>query len=489
MIYCNYLLYLKDFRINRSINLKKFILKLTLIFTVITVIHGCANQLPPGGGEEDKTPPKVKIISPKPNETNYSGNSISFEFNEYIDRRSFQDAFHTSPQVKGELEFNWGAKDVEVIFPKEFDKIDPNKTFVVTVNTSFKDIRGNSVNEPVSFAFSTGSRIDMSSVTGRVYNAENKTVSILAYNMKSNYNPTENLPDYAVETGPEGNYSLTNLAAGSYRIIAIIDDDRNLLYTGDRESYGVLPADIDIADSINIPNINFNLKILETAPAVQPELDITKYFKDSLGIISTSIKPGTQSVLPEQSIFISFNRNKPTRDEIINGLEITDEDNSPERMVFNWKNDSLVEIFAQNRFKSNKKYMLSLTAKDDSARIYRYSMQFRTVSVNSFGELKGNINYNSISPEDYLTRIELRAEKIIPVLKYNFEVRDTVFIFKNIFDASYKLFAYIDKNNNGVFDYGSPYPYEPAEPFVFYPSLIGIKGGWTVENVNINFAK
>ena len=99
-----------------------------VILAASLALFSCANQQPPGGGDEDKTPPKVTIVSPKPNSTNFRGNSLIFEFNEYIDRRSFQDAFRTSPQVKGDIEFSWGLKDVEVRFPKDLDKIDPNKT-------------------------------------------------------------------------------------------------------------------------------------------------------------------------------------------------------------------------------------------------------------------------------------------------------------------------------------------------------------------------
>ena len=52
--------------------------------------YGCANQQPPGGGEEDKIPPKVKILEPRANTLNNRGNSLSFEFDEYVDRRVFR---------------------------------------------------------------------------------------------------------------------------------------------------------------------------------------------------------------------------------------------------------------------------------------------------------------------------------------------------------------------------------------------------------------
>ena len=122
------------------------------IFSVFLYIVGCANQQPPGGGDVDKTPPKVKSVSPKPNTVNYRGNSITIDFDEYIDRRSFQDAFRISPQYKGDITYDFSGKSVEVKFDKSFDKINSNKTFVVNINSGLTDIHGNAITEPINFA-------------------------------------------------------------------------------------------------------------------------------------------------------------------------------------------------------------------------------------------------------------------------------------------------------------------------------------------------
>lgn len=454
---------------------------------------GCANQQPPGGGEEDRTPPKVTIISPKANALNFRGNTIVFEFNEYVDRRSFQDAFRISPYVKGDIEYNWSGTEVEVVFPDDLQKLQPDKTFVINISSSLKDIRGNAITTPVNLAFSTGSKIDMGGISGVVYNNDNKTAAILAYriDITSGFDPTKNNPDYLTETSTAGVYELTNLAEGRYRVIAIIDEDRNLLFTSERESYGVLPYDIDVSDSADTRGINFYMKNLTAKDTSQQELDYTKYFKDSLGIVYTSVENNSATVLPEQSIFIYFNSYVPSRSDFVDAFKLTDENGTAERVVFNWKNDSLVEIFSANRFASNRKYAISFSVKTDNDSLYNFRLPFRTVSANSFGELKGMISSNlaDFSIFSNPVRFELEAASIVPVLKYKFDVMDSVFSFKNILEASYTLLAYIDKNNSGAFDFGYPYPYEASEPFYIYPQPLNIKGGWTVENVVINFIK
>jgi hypothetical protein len=470
--------------------------QLLYIYAVIVItvfLSGCANQQPPGGGEEDKTPPKVKIISPKPNSTDFRGNSIILEFSEYVDRRSFQDAFRISPYIKDDIEYNWGGKEVEIVFPTELHKIEPNKTFVINISTTLMDIHGNSITEPVSLAFSTGPKIDMGGIQGTAYNINKKISAVFAYRIdgSSVYDPTKNIPDYLTETSAEGSYKLTNLAEGRYRLITVVDEDRNLLFTSERESYGVLPYDVDVKDSIIAMNVNFYMYDITKKDVAQPELDYTKYFKDSLNIIYTSVENGSNIVLPEQSIFIFFNAYKPERGDFVNSFKITDENGSTERPVFNWKNDSLVEVFSQNRFASNRKYNISFDIKTLNDSIYKFNLGFRTVSINSFGDLKGRIsaNYDDLSIFSNPVRIELTTDKIVPALRYNFDVMDSVFTFKNILEAEYELFAYIDKNNSSIYDYGFPYPFEFSEPFYIYPQPISIKGGWTVENVPVNFIK
>ncbi len=469
------------------------LLYIYIVIALTAFLSGCANQQPPGGGEEDKIPPKVRIISPKANTTNFRGNSVILEFSEYVDRRSFQDAFRISPFIKGDIDYNWGGKEVEIIFPSELHKLEPNKTFVINISTTLKDIHGNSISEPISLAFSTGSKIDMGEIEGTAYNINKKIAAVLAYRIdgSSMYDPTKNIPDYLTETSAEGNYKLTNLAEGRYRVITVIDDDRNLLFTSERESYGVLPYDVDVKDSLVTMNVNFYMYDITKKDAAQPELDYTKYFKDSVNIVYTSVENGSNIILPEQSIFIFFNRFKPERSNFVNSLKVTDENGTDDRPVFNWKNDSLVEVFSQNRFASNRKYNISFDIKTLNDSIYKFNLGFRTVSVNSFGDLKGRIssNYDDLSIFSNTVRFELEAPKIIPLLKYNFDAMDSVFTFKKILEAEYTLFAYIDKNNSSAYDYGFPYPFEYSEPFYIYPQPINIKGGWTVENVTVNFIK
>jgi hypothetical protein len=461
------------------------------ILVEFVVFIGCANQQPPGGGEEDKIPPKLIFHQPAGNSLNFTGNSLILEFDEYVDNRSFQDAFHISPPYKGEVTFEWSGKEVEIVFEKPLWMTNPNKTFVVTINSVLTDIRGNKLTTPISFAFSTGPKIDMSEISGQVFNNNEKQISVLAYKLgldESDFDPTQNLADFITETSSDGKYNLTNLSPGKYRLLALDDEDLNMFYTSERESFGVLSSDIALDDSAAVKNINFYLKIAGESGKPEDEIKVSEFFKDSLDIVYSSVENNSRNVLPGQSIFFFFNKNKPARGDFVNSFSIKTGDGVTEKIVFNWKNDSLVEIFPPDDFSFNKTYDISFKINISRDTVYNYNLEFRTVTVNSFGEINGVIKKPSgANVENLPVYVNLTSRNIKPEVKYDFSVSDTVFSLKSIFEADYGLFSYIDKNLNGIYDFGNPYPFDYSEQFFIYPQSIGAKGGWVIENVFINF--
>jgi hypothetical protein len=445
---------------------------------------GCANQLPPGGGEEDKVPPKIVKVSPALNTLNFKGNVIHLEFNEYVDRRSLQDAFRISPPYIGDIEYDWSGKDVDIVFSVPFWKKNDNKTYVININSSLKDIHGNAIDKPFIIAFSTGPVIDKGSVSGKVLNYNKKLISIFAYIVNpsdSAFNPTRRVADYITETSSDGSYLLSNMTGAQYRIIAVDDEDKNLLYT-DREDYGILSKDINISDTSKSTAdfYLFNFTSVDSSAFAWKD-----YFRDSLDIVYSSIQNSAVNIPTDQSMYFFFNRNKPQREDFVTSFKLTDESNNLERVVYNWKNDSLVEIFPVNKFKANTSYTASFTILPSRDSTYIYRLKFKTASVHSYGNIKGSVIMNDINPAQVF--ILLESVDIKPPVRYYFEAQDTAFDFKNILEADYKLFSFVDINRDGVYNFGNPYPFEFSEPFYLYPSNVDVKGGWTIDNIIIRF--
>jgi hypothetical protein len=172
----------------------------SLLLFIGLLLSNCANQLPPGGGEIDKTPPQIINIYPPSGTTNFSDDYFELEFSEYVDRRSLQDAIFISPAIEGALDLDWSGKSVRISFPS---KLKDNTTYVVTIGTDVVDYNNkNRMAVSFNFTFSTGNEIDRRIISGKVYDEKPSGILIFAYKLNSDtVNPTSNnVSSFAKET-------------------------------------------------------------------------------------------------------------------------------------------------------------------------------------------------------------------------------------------------------------------------------------------------
>lgn len=206
----------------------------------------CANQLPPGGGDIDTIPPEIIEFYPQDGTTNYDEVYFEIGFSEYVDKRSVQDAIFISPAIEGEIEYDWSGKYLRVYFPETLRE---KTTYVVTIGTDVADYNNkNRMAEAFTFTFSTGNEIDRRVVTGKVYDPKAEDVMIFAYLMNdTTTNPLSYKPDYISQAGRKGDYKLMGLAAGKYRIFAVQDEYRDLLFQPDQDRIGIPFSEVEFA--------------------------------------------------------------------------------------------------------------------------------------------------------------------------------------------------------------------------------------------------
>jgi hypothetical protein len=171
-----------------------------------------------------------------------------------------------SPAINGKLDFNWTGKSVDINFPERLKK---NATYVVTVGTDVEDYNNkNKMRESYTFTFSTGNEIDRRTISGKVYNGKPSGVMIFAYKKGTNdINPLKDKPDYISQAGNDGAYKIAGLAEGKYRLFAIRDKYKDLLYQPSQDEYGCLSSDVTLAKSdSSLSGINFMLTERDTIP-------------------------------------------------------------------------------------------------------------------------------------------------------------------------------------------------------------------------------
>jgi len=213
------------------------------------LLCGCAGQRLPEGGPVDSDPPEIVSVYPQPGAVNFSESSIIIEFSEYVDRRSTEEAIFISPSIE-EKEFDWSGTELEISFNEELRK---NTTYVITVGTDVTDIRANNrLAKAFTLSFSTGPTIDKGMIAGKVFDEKPDGVMIFSYRLDDllpdTLNPAITKPDYLSQAGKTGEFVLKNVAPGTYRLFAIRDEYRNLLYEPETDAAGTTD-DIIITDT------------------------------------------------------------------------------------------------------------------------------------------------------------------------------------------------------------------------------------------------
>ncbi len=224
------------------------------------IFFGCANQAPPGGGPEDKTPPKILWTVPASDSVRVARKTqIQIAFSEAMNQSGTEKAVYISPYSPSK--FSW-EKNVLTVVPG--DSLEEDRTCVVTIGTDAKDIHNNPLAQSYSFAFSTGSKIDRGTIAGRVISEKIKRISIWSYRLgpqgKTAIDSLVYLKraDYITQVGDGGKYQLSYLAGGSYRVFAVADQDENFSYTPSIDFIGIASKDMELSSqNVSVTNIDF----------------------------------------------------------------------------------------------------------------------------------------------------------------------------------------------------------------------------------------
>lgn len=462
-------------------NLKKPIC-IFLTFVSAFILGGCASQLPPSGGDDDLTPPEITRISPAPNTVNFAGNTIQIEFDEHVDRRSFEESLFISPRPR-EVRINYGGSDVEIEFPGGLER---NRTYTFTIGRDLKDIRGgNKLSEPVQFAISTGSVIDKGKIIGNVYTDKFDRLIILGFivgSTPSAIDPSKQRADFITQADEKGSYSFLNLPDGTFRLFALRDSDRNLLYDDDFDEISVAWRDFTITDT-NAVRADFLMKNLDPAPTESRFIDSLKSI-DTANYVHSSLRDGERGVPPSNRFYFYFRNNELSRAVIADNLTLSDTSGAGVRIVYNWLSDSLLQVFPQvpMPFSANLKFTFDFR---NTQALYYNVLNFKVIEESNLGKISGFINpgENTGSPvhialydnANMFREFSLRVEG------------DTVFSFTGIPEGSYTLFSFIDRNGNGIFDRGTAFPFQPSEPFIVFPNPMNVRGSWSIDNVMLRY--
>lgn len=564
-----------------------FMYYIMMLYGAALFLAGCANQQPPEGGPIDRTMPEIVSTYPDSSSMrNFNDTKIRLKFDRYVNERSVEEAIFISPYI-GTLEFNWSGKELEILFS---EKLRSNTTYVMNVGTDVVDLNNNRMAQAFTLAFSTGRELDRGVIEGRVYPRNNgdavSGIMIFAYRLNGlnpdTLNPIIEKPDFITQAGKNGDFFLRHIPFGSYRVFAIRDEYRNLIYDREVDEYGVpsgiinisasdsLTKDIlmklakedttgprlvkvtapdrnhilaEFSESINPASVSLssfsvtdtldrkplNLFAVYPSPAASNSLfavtqkqDSGRVFcltvqgvtdsaknkinqlantllfgsslkADSLGpqVTTVSVKDSALAVELQPVLTMIFS-DACAQSTSLDFVNLFDNNKQYVPVEKKWISDAVVSIRPENELSNRTWYTLRAELKrvhnwaGRACRDSTKSWHFETLDIEDLSSVEGIVlDENKIDTAGHIYITAVQIGENTP--KHYIAAADATgkFFFPQIAEGRYVFQSFRDRNNNGTYDSGKPFPFIYSERFSSFSDTLKIRSRWPLEGLKI----
>ncbi len=203
-------------------------LRLLLVMVAAAVMVACANMGRPEGGPRDELPPVYVRSNPAMGQLNFNGNKITVDFDENIQLDDAMNKIVVSPAQRNTPAISSNGRRVTIELR---DTIMPNTTYTIDFADAVKDLNEGNVLDGFAMDFATGDTIDTLRISGMVFEARTlEPAQGMLVGVYSNTSDTaiSTLPfERITKTNQLGQFTLRNLKAGSYRVYALNDINRD----------------------------------------------------------------------------------------------------------------------------------------------------------------------------------------------------------------------------------------------------------------------
>ena len=229
----------QELRLYRASSLAIALLLLATAYLCV----GCANAVPPTGGEPEKTTPKIVFTEPAQRAINVHPRYIALEFSKFVQQRSqVQQSLFLTPPIK--VEYVWSGKTIFVNFK---EPLDSNTTVALTLGTQYTDWDGNKPEAAYTLIFSTGNKLDSGTIRARVETEKPDGITAFLYQLTDKpdtLNPATTKPKYKTQVGSNKTLEFPALAKGAYRLFVLRDEYRNDLIDKGTDAFGAATQDL-----------------------------------------------------------------------------------------------------------------------------------------------------------------------------------------------------------------------------------------------------
>ncbi|KAI9449337.1 hypothetical protein F5148DRAFT_1340938 [Russula earlei] len=210
-------------------------------------ISGCANIIPPGGGPRDSIPPHLLTAVPKDSAINVNSTRITLTFDEFVEVKDAQQNLVISPFPKNTPNVDYKLRTVTI---KLRDSLEPNTTYSLNFGNAIRDVNEGNVFKNFTYVFSTGSRVDSNSFSGKVILAEtgkiDTTLIVVLHRNLDDSAIVKTRPRYYARLDGKGKFTFNFLPRGEFGIF-VVPNDYSKKYDDSTKLFAFLDKPINVS--------------------------------------------------------------------------------------------------------------------------------------------------------------------------------------------------------------------------------------------------
>ena len=417
------------------------------------VLPGCANMIPPTGGDRDSLPPVLVKVTPADSTKGFNAKTITFTFDEYIDQPQelFKNLivsphYTTPPVVETKL---------RTLTVKIKDTLEANTTYYYNFGDAIKDINEGNVLRNFSYIFTTGDAFDSLHLSGKVVLAEtggiDSTLIVMLHRNSNDSAVNKEEPRYYTRLDSKGNFRFDYLPVGTFYIYAMKSE-------GSKRYFGkTLFAFADSAVEVKPGVAPVTLyAFAEKDPQQQPTISFGGGNRAGVKPDERRLKFSTNLSANVQDLLVPFNLNfeQPLKNFDSTKLQLST-DSVFNSIPANWELDSLdKKLTLKIDWKESTLYNLILDRDFAEDTLGRKLLKTDTISFTT----KKSTDYGSLKV--IFTNIDLSKN---PVLQFSQggQVVNTfplvsMELNRSLFNpGEYELSILYDANKNGRWDPGN----------------------------------
>ena len=472
----------------------------------MVAFYGCANIVPPSGGEMDKTPPVLLSIEPADSGLNTRVTKIEMHFNKFMVVKDLEKNAQLSPMLPTTPVVMANGRKVTITIPDS--QLVENTTYRIALGDALTDNRENTPYKNFVYLFSTGAYFDSLELKGKVIDAQtglpDSAIMMALYEVSENDTAImRKKPKYTTRIDASGNFKFQSLPKRKFKMYAVLDANTNYIYDYGDEKVGFLNTDVT-------PELNDSSYTFYTFREVKDTLALSKITDSTTAVKDSVAKASADRKDARQLLFNTKHYTKLSKTNI--GYKVLTDTTDITKRTFDirlpltidlttfvnkldtpkvylsYDNDGIEvesvqklwvdsgKIKIKTQWLGDKVYTLRLVkgwAKDslgDEFPPRKY--KFRT---------KGDPDYSNLIV--HLAKPYLKDSLVLYVVQgkdsiYEKKITDSVVSIRLLNPGNYQMQIIRDANNNGKWDPGILLQKIQPEKVINYSSAILLKAGW-----------